>query len=91
METKKNIKITNTESFATSIRLTANFKINGINFFASGDYSGGNLGLDGTLFLDFVEVFREEDSQYFDEETEEFQIGEDILSQIDIIKTLTLL
>lgn len=84
MKKQSTVEIINEECFPSSIRLTADFKINGINFFASADYIQGNSD------LEFIEVFRVSDLKYFDEGTPEFEIGEDILCAMDIIKTLTL-
>lgn len=83
MKSKNNIEVINAESFPTSIRLTADFKINGVNFRAEGEYVFGDSS------LDFVEVYREEDYKQFDWNDEEFHIGESILEQIDIKETLT--
>lgn len=83
MKNQSTVEIISQESFALSIRLTANFKINGVNYFADGDYIAGDD------YLDFVDVYREEDYTHFDSDSEEFKIGESILEQIDIKKTLT--
>lgn len=83
MNTKNNIEVINAESFATSIRLTADFKINGVNFRAEGEY------IFGDDYLDFVEVYREEDYKQFESDSEEFEIGESILGLINIKETLT--
>lgn len=83
MNTKNNIEVIHEEAIASSIRLTADFKINGVNFRAEGEYILGDSS------LDFVEVYREEDYKHFDWNDEEFHIGESILEQIDIKKHLT--
>lgn len=82
MNTKKKVEVINAESFATSIRLTADFKINGVNFRAEGEY------LFGDDYLNFVEVYRKDDYKQFDWNDEEFHIGESILNLINIKETL---